>query len=307
MRILKRIVIALAAALGLIALALIGSVAVDTLLSRGRLDALTNVRIPNPNGPEIRAYVARPNAPGPHPAVIMIHEFWGLKPEIIGKADALAQEGYVVVAPDLFRGVTTSWIPRAIFNVISNPSAQVDGDLDATFQWLASQPDVQADRIAVMGFCFGGGTAIRYAVTHPNVAATVVFYGTPVTDPERLRNLRGPVLGIFGGADASIPPSTVNAFQAGLKAAGVQHQITVYEGQPHAFVTDIEAIRQGGAQGQAWEEFVQFLDQALKGVADDGSPLTGYIRRIVLDCLTPGRPEDVLHAVNHLHAWLPNR
>lgn len=307
MRIFKRIVIGLAATVGLVVLALIGSVVVDTLLGRGRLDGLTNARIPNPNGPEIRAYVARPNAPGPHPAVIMIHEFWGLKPEIIGKADALAQEGYVVVAPDLFRGITTSWIPRAIFNVISNPSAQVDGDLDAAFQWLASQPDVQADRIAVMGFCFGGGTAIRYAVAHPNVAATVVFYGTPVTDPERLKNLRGPVLGIFGGADASIPLSTVNAFQAGLKTAGVQHQISVYEGQPHAFVTDIEAIRQGGAQGRAWEEFVRFLDQALKGVANHGALPSGDMRWIVLDCLTPGRPEDVLHAVNHLHAWLPNR
>lgn len=81
---------------------LVGSVLVETLLSHGRLDALTNMRIPTPNGPEIRAYVARPSAPGPHPTVIMIHEFWGLKPEILGKADALAQEGCIVVAPDLF-------------------------------------------------------------------------------------------------------------------------------------------------------------------------------------------------------------
>lgn len=86
-------------------------VLVDTLLSHGRLDALTNMRIPNPNGPEICAYVARPGAPGPHPTVIMIHEFWGLKPEILGKADALAQEGYIVVAPDLFRGITTAGDP----------------------------------------------------------------------------------------------------------------------------------------------------------------------------------------------------
>ncbi|RMG64397.1 MAG: dienelactone hydrolase family protein [Chloroflexi bacterium] len=282
---------------------LVGSVLVDTLLSHGRLDELTNMRIPNPNGPEIRAYVARPSAPGPHPTVIMIHEFWGLKPEILGKADALAQEGYIVVAPDLFRGITTSWIPRAIFNVISNPPAQVDGDLDAVYRWAASQPDVQADRIALMGFCFGGGTSIRYAVTNPSVAATVVFYGTPVTDPERLKGLGGPVLGIFGGADASIPIGIVNAFQDGLKAAGVLHQITVYDSQPHAFV---EAIRRGGAPGQAWDEFVYFLEQTLKR-ASNGSSLPGYVRRIALDCVVPGKPEDALHVVNHLHAWLPNR
>ncbi|MFC1466467.1 MAG: dienelactone hydrolase family protein [Candidatus Brachytrichaceae bacterium NZ_4S206] len=303
---LKRILLGLGGVLLALVALLVGSVIVDTLLSRGRLDALTNTRIPNPNGPEIAAYVVRPNTPGPHPTVIMIHEFWGLKSEILGKADALAQEGYIVVAPDLFRGVTTSWIPRAIFNVISNPPAQVDGDLDAVYRWVASQPDVQADRIAVMGFCFGGGTSIRYAVTNPNVAATVVFYGTPVTDPERLKGLGGPVLGIFGGADASIPISTVNAFQEGLKAAGVPHQITVYEGQPHAFVTDMEAIRRGGAPGQAWGEFVRFLDRTLKG-ASSSDALPGYVRRIALDCIAPGKPEDVLHAVNHLHAWLPNR
>ncbi len=99
---LKRILLGLGGVLLALMALLVGSVLVDTLLSHGRLDALTNMRVPNPNGPEIRAYVARPSAPGPHPTVIMIHEFWGLKPEILGKADALAQEGYIVVAPDLF-------------------------------------------------------------------------------------------------------------------------------------------------------------------------------------------------------------
>jgi carboxymethylenebutenolidase len=230
----------------------------------------------------------------------MIHEFWGLKPEIIGKADALAQEGYVVIAPDLFRGNTTDLVPRAILNVISNPAAQVDGDVDAVYRWLAQQPDVRADRIAVMGFCFGGGTSIRYATQNPDLAATAVFYGTPVSDPGRLKALTGPVLGIFGGADASIPLSEVNEFEAGLKAVGVPHQITIYDGQPHAFVTSIDEIRKGGPQGKAWDEFVSFLNQTLKGGTSAG--LSNDARVLPTDMHGASQPTDILHAVNHLHA-----
>lgn len=84
---------------------------------------------------------------------------------------------------------------------------------------------------------------------------------------------------------------------------GVPHQIIVYDGQPHAFVTDMEAIRRGGAPGQAG---VHFLEQTLKRASNGGS-LPGYVRRIALDCVVPSKPEDVLHVGNHLHAWLPNR
>ncbi len=124
MRILKRVLATLGIVVVTLVVLLIGSVAVDSLLAGNgaRVDTLTNTRIPNVNGgPQVRAYIARPNTPGPHPTVIMVHEFWGIKSEIIGKADALAQEGYIVIAPDLFRGITTHWLPRAIFNVISNP------------------------------------------------------------------------------------------------------------------------------------------------------------------------------------------
>ena len=73
------------------------------------------------------------------------------------------------------------------------------------------------------------------------------------------------MLGIFGGADQSISVEDVNAFEAGLRAAGVRHEITVYDGQPHAFVTDIESIRAGGVQGQAWAQMLAFLNENLKG------------------------------------------
>lgn len=263
-KLLKRILRIVIVLIALVLAGIAGVIAVDSLGMRGRVDALTNTRIANAKGPEIRAYIARPGTPGPHPAIIMVHEFWGIRSDLQGKADDLAARGYLVVAPDLFRGRTTNSVPSAIYNVVSNPPEQVDADVEAVYQWLVQQPDVQADRVAIMGFCFGGGTSIRYSVTNPKLAATVVFYGTPVTDPQKLKGLSGPVLGIFGGADTSIPIDSVRAFEAGLKSAGVVNEISIYDGEPHAFVKDMEGIRAGGAQGQAWEQLVKFLDTHLK-------------------------------------------
>lgn len=270
MRLLKRIVLWALGIVAALVLLLAGSVIVDSLIGGGRLEPLVNTRVPNPAGPEVRAYVARPSTPGPHPAVIMIHEFWGLKPDIVGKAAALAAQGYVVIAPDVFRGSTTSWIPRAIYQVVSTPEQQVDSDLDAVFAWLAAQPDVRPDKIAIMGFCFGGGTSLRYSLSNPKLAATAVFYGSTIADPARLKALPGPFLGIFGGADNSIPVDGVRAMQAAMDQAGVPNQISIYDGQPHAFVKSIEEIRQGGPQQQAWDELLAFLKQNLQPVLAGG-------------------------------------
>lgn len=293
MRLVWRVLRGLLILVVILVVLLVGSVGVDILLGRGRLDALTNTRIANANGPQVRAFVARPATPGPHPAVIMIHEFWGLKDDIVGKAEALAKEGYVVVAPDLFRGNTTSWIPRAIFQVITNPQPQLLGDLDAVFAWLSTQSDVRPDRIAVMGFCFGGGASLRYSLSNNKLAATAIFYGALVTDPAQLKTLPGPVLGIFGGADQAPSVAQVRAFEAALKQTSVPHQITVYEGQPHAFVRNMEEIRQGGPQGQAWNELLVFLKQNLQGARSslrDVSPATtltgtdwGYLLRLAYE------------------------
>ncbi len=294
---LRQIVVGLLALVLVVVGLLLGSIAVDAVVGGRRLDALVNATIPNPNGPPVRAYVARPAGTGPLPAVIMIHEFWGLKPDIVGKAEALAQEGYVVVAPDLFRGSTTSWIPRAIFQTVTTPAEQVDGDLGAVYTWLAQQPGVKRDHIAVMGFCFGGATALRYSLKNNQLAGTVVFYGSPITDPAQLKALSGPVLGIFGGADSSIPVANVRAFESALRQAGVPNQISIYDGQPHAFVKSIEEIRQGGPPQQAWNEMLAFLKQTLQGTQAsqrDATPLSaasapdlGYWMRLALAHLEP--------------------
>jgi len=244
---------------------LFGSIAIDGLIGGGRIAEVTNTTIPGVNsGPDVRAYVAKPEGEGPFPTVIMIHEFFGLNESIVSKADLLAEEGYLVVAPDTFRGSTTAWIPRAIYQVISTKPENVNADLDSVYVWLESQVDVDTSRTAIAGFCYGGRTSLIYSLHNANIAATVIFYGSLETDVEVLKTLPGPVLGIFGGADQSIPLDEVKAFENGLEAAGIPHQISIYDGQPHAFVHDAEGIKAGGAQGDAWNEMLEFLEANLK-------------------------------------------
>jgi len=268
MRLLRRILTWIGIVLGVFVLALVGLVALDYARDNGRLNAVTNTTIPGLGGnPDVRAYVARPQGQGPYPTVIMIHEFFGLNEDIVSKADLLAESGYLVIAPDTFRGSTTSLIPRAIYQVITAKPEEINADLDAVFAWLESQPEVDPNRIAVLGFCYGGRSSLAYSLHNDRIAATVVFYGSPETDPGILAALPGPVLGIFGGADASIPLKDVNDFEKGLEAAGIPHQISIYEGQPHAFVRGAEAIKAGGAQGEAWNEMLKFLDANFRQVS----------------------------------------
>lgn len=243
---------------------LFGSILVDGFFAQGRLEPLTNMTVTGSDGTEIRAYLAQPEGSGPFPAVIMIHEFYGLRPDIVEKANALAAQGYVVIAPNVYRNGTTNWLPSAIFKVITADTVQIDGDVESVYQWLAGQPTVQAERIGVMGFCFGGGTALRYSLSNNQLAATAIFYGQIIADPTRLAALSGPLLGIFGGADQSIPLEEVEALRQGLDQAGIPNEITIYDGQPHAFVGGMDEIEQGGAAQEAWLQLLAFLQRTLK-------------------------------------------
>ena len=274
MKLLRRVLLGILVLLAVFVVFLIGSITVDAATGRNRLDTIANLTIPDANGgPDVRAYLAKPEGEGPFPTVVMIHEFWGLNESIVGKADLLAQEGYFVIAPDTFRGSTTRWLPRAIYQVISNKEENINADLDAVYAWLESQQDVDAGRIAIAGFCFGGRTSLAYSLHNHQLAATVIFYGSPETDPTILKTLPGPVLGIFGGADQSIPVEEVHAFDAALTQANVPHEITIYEEQPHAFVHDAEGIRSGGAQGEAWDQMLAFLEANLEARSTESGEL----------------------------------
>lgn len=260
-RFLKGLAIVAAAMLvlaGLLAL----SIPVDAYLRRDALDALTNTSFGQ--NPPVRAYLAEPEGEGPHPVVIMLHEFWGLREDILEKAEALSEEGYLVAAPDTFRGASTGWLPRAIWQTLRTPEDRVSSDLDKVFAELVTRPDVDPERVMIMGFCYGGGKALLYSLTNPQLRATAVFYGSLITEAERLETLPGPVLGIFGAEDRSIPLSEVAAFEAALSIANVPHEVRVYEDVGHAFVGDLQDIRAGGADAEAWDAFLQFSAEQLK-------------------------------------------
>jgi carboxymethylenebutenolidase len=157
--------IALWVAIGLTALVLVVgaflaiSIAVDGRGSAGRLAQVTNTTIPGGTGPNVPAYVATPSGPGPHPTVIMIHEFWGLNPDIVSKADLL---GYVVVASNVFRDSATGYLPRAIYQVVSTPVEEVNEDIDAVVAWVGSRDSLPAtERTPALG------PPARRQTTHP--------------------------------------------------------------------------------------------------------------------------------------------
>jgi carboxymethylenebutenolidase len=164
MKIIWRVLLGLLLVVVLSVVLLVGSVAAGYALGAGRVERISNTTIPGMNGmPEVRAYVARPEGTGPFPVVIMIHEFFGLNESIVGKADGLAPEGYLVIAPDTFRGSTTRWIPRAIYQVPTTKPEQVNADLDAVYARLETQPTVDSSQIAIAGFCYGGRTSLAYS------------------------------------------------------------------------------------------------------------------------------------------------
>jgi carboxymethylenebutenolidase len=229
------------------------SVPVDRLLRRGAVEALAPTAIDGPAGP-LHVHVARPpQGDGPFPLVVMLHEFWGLDRATIGKAELLAADGFVVVAPDVMRGRTTRWLPSAIWQTYRTPDARVRADVDAVIAALAQDPDVDARRLAVTGFCFGGRMALRYALERPSVGVTGVFYGSVTDSAAALSRLGGAVVGVFGADDASIPLGEVAAFTRALEAARVPHDVRVFPEVGHAFVTDAAGIAADPAQAEAWQ------------------------------------------------------
>jgi len=245
------------------------------------LSDLANTRIPGPPGSnvEILSYVARPSSSvdddDDKPVLVMIHEFFGMNPSIVDKAKGLAEElDCVVIAPDTFRGELTTFIPRAIWLALSTPQKRVNEDLDAVCRWAEEQQKKKklSERgLAIMGFCYGGGKAIRYTTERKVDAATVIFYGSPLTDVDDLKNLRGPVCGIYGADDMQFPASMIDAFRdalnevmwlsgGGNKSPLHGSEVTVFDGVGHAFWKDMEQVKRGDQpQLDAYERCVSFL------------------------------------------------
>lgn len=264
-KILTRVLIAAGGLLAIFVLVISGIIAFDSFFPAQRVSDFSNVTFSGPDGVSLQGYYTQPAGEGPFPALLMVHEFFGLNEDIIKKADLLAEQGYAVLAADAYRGNTTRLIPRAIWLVISTPAERVSADLQSAFRYLADQSQVDAQRIGTVGFCFGGTQVMRLATVLPDVAATVIFYGSgPITDPAGLgvMDQGGPVLGIYGENDQSIPVDEVRGFERAMQARGVENQVTIYPGVGHAFVNSETLARSGPAQ-EAWIEMLNFLNQQL--------------------------------------------
>jgi carboxymethylenebutenolidase len=227
-----------------------------------------NVTYRSADGAEVGGYLATPPASygdGPHPAVIMVHEWWGLNVDVQRLARALAAEGYIVLAPDLFRGSYATTAQAAMGQLRSTPQDQIATDLDAALAFLQDHNAVDPDRIASMGFCFGGTQSMYLGTRARGLAAVVTFYGSgPIQSRDQLGRMRqnAPVLGVFGEEDGSIPVSEVRGFESALNAANIDNTITVYPGVGHAFVKST-TYRNGGAPEEAWNQLVAFFDDVL--------------------------------------------
>jgi len=225
-----------------------------------------NVSYRGPKGVNLEGYLATPTGRGKFPAVVMIHEWWGLNRDTTRLADALAEEGYVVLAADTFRGSVAKEAGDAMKQVRGTPPDQIAADLDAAFDYLRSHPKVDPSRIASLGFCFGGTQSMYMGTRNPDLAAVVIFYGSgPITDPAMLGTMQsaGPVLGIYGKEDGNIPEEQVQMFEDALETKNVKNTITVYPGVGHAFVKS-NTYQNGEAAERAWQQMLSFLYINLK-------------------------------------------
>jgi carboxymethylenebutenolidase len=229
--------------------------------------AKPNVSYPGPGGITLHGYLALPPGSGPAPGVLMVHEWWGLNRDITLLADALANEGYVVLAADAFRGSVAQTPADAMKQASQTPCEQIAADLDTALDFLRSHARVDPKRVASLGFCFGGTQSMFMGTRNPELAAVVIFYGSgPIADMHQLGSMReaGPVLGIYGEQDTNIPVAQVRSFESALKARGVEHTIAVYPGVGHAFVKS-STYQDGGTAEKAWRQMLAFLRQTLKG------------------------------------------
>jgi carboxymethylenebutenolidase len=262
MKWLKRILAGILALILLIVLVFAGIIVFDAAFGPDTAD-YTNVSYSDSDGTELFGDLAQPEGEGPYPAVLLIHEWWGLNEGITILADALAAEGYVVLAPDAYRGRVTAQFPRAIFLRLSTPEEQVFNDIDASLAYLMSLDNVDTEQIASMGFCFGGGHSLQLGMRQSeNLALTVMYYGAVVTEPDLLRPLTDgqPVLGVFGEDDASIPVEGVLEFEAALNSLDIPNEITIYEGVGHAFLNE-DNYNEPGTAMEAWQQTLRFLEE----------------------------------------------
>lgn len=217
--------------------------------------------------PAVQGYLALPTGEGPFPAVILIHEWNGLVDRVRQLADALAAEGYIALAADLYSGRTGSSREenQALVEETLRDSTGVVRNLDAAAAYLRARSDVTG-RIAAIGWCFGGGVALSYALGGEEHDGTAIFYGRLLDDPDRLATIHHEIYGTFGAEDTGIPRDAVDAFAAALRQAGVANDIHVYDAVGHGFwlYVDQDPETRRAPALDAWRRLKAYLVRALR-------------------------------------------
>lgn len=232
------------------------------------------VRIPA-EGAMMPAYIAHPEHGSQWPMILVVHEIFGVHEYIRDVCRRLAKLGYLAVAPDLFqrRGDVSnlSDINQIISTVVSKvPDEQVMADLDTTLRWVEDRGMATAGKSGITGFCWGGRIVWLYAAHNPTLKAGVAWYGKlegmgntlqPKQPLDIAADLRVPVLGLYGGADQSIPLDNIERMQKALAANGNGSNIIVYPNTPHAFFADYRPSYRKEAAEDGWQRLQSWFDR----------------------------------------------
>jgi carboxymethylenebutenolidase len=211
-------------------------------------------------GPDsIRAYVAYPERKTKAPAVIVIHEIFGLTDWEPTVADRLAKEGFVAILPDLLSskyGITPADPDSGRKLIGQLEPERITADLNAVYAYVNGLPSVATDQIGTIGFCWGGGQSFRYATNNPRLRAAVVAYG-PAPDTADLKKIQAPVLGIYGENDERITGS-LPMVTAEMQSAGKTFTSEVYPGTGHGFLKPGRQGSDGPQVEKAWARILEF-------------------------------------------------
>ncbi len=218
------------------------------------------------NKKTLSGYLALPKGSGTHPAVIVIHEWWGLNDWVKEQTDSLAAHGYTAFAVDLYKGRVARDSETAHQYMSGLAEDEGIATLRLAADFLRSRDDVRAQAIGVIGWCMGGKFSIRLAAADPGIRACVMYYGAPITDEATIKGIQATILGSFGGEDEGPTPDQVRAFEKALAAAGKKADFKIYPGAGHAFANINNpwgGYREEAAK-DAWGRTLAFFDRNLK-------------------------------------------
>jgi len=190
----------------------------------------------------VSAFVVYPEVKQKAPAVVVIHEIFGMSDWVQMLADELAEAGYIAIAPDLLSGLGPNGGGTSAFadgNEVGKairdlPADQITRDLNAVADFVGALPAANG-KVAVAGFCWGGSQSFRFATNRATLEAAFVFYGTGPESKEAVAAIHVPVYGFYAGNDARVD-ATVPQTQELMKAAGKAYEVVTYEGAGHGFM-----------------------------------------------------------------------